>query len=103
VAFKIEFHPDAVQDFDSMDGSVQKEVAKKIDALAENPFLGKSLGNKFGLDLTGFYKLYAFRKKYRIVYRLGKNYLEVIEIFGIGKREKEEIYKLIVKRLEKLG
>lgn len=29
--------------------------------------------------------------------------LEVIEIIGIGKREKEEIYKLIVKRLKKLG
>jgi mRNA interferase RelE/StbE len=103
VAFKIEFHPEAVRDFDSLDGSVQKEVTKKIDALAENPFLGKPLGNKLGLDLTGFYKLYASRKKYRIVYRLGKNYLEVIEIFGIGKREKKEIYKLIVKRLEKLG
>jgi mRNA interferase RelE/StbE len=103
VAFKIEFHPEAARDFDSLDGSVQKEVGKKIDSLAENPFLGKPLGNKLGLDLTGFYKLYAFRKKYRIVYRLGKNYLEVIEIIGIGKREKEEIYKLIVRRLVNLG
>ena len=82
-------------------GSLQKEVAKKVDALAENPFLGKPLGNKFGLDLTGFYKIYAAKKKYRIVYRLiGKN-LEVIEIFGIGKREKKEIYKLILHRLKK--
>jgi mRNA interferase RelE/StbE len=103
VAFKIEFHPEAAWDFNSRDGSVQKEVGKKIDALAENPFLGKSLGNKLGLDLTGFYKRYAFRKKYRIVYRVGQGYLEVIEIISIGKRDKAEIYKLIVKRLEKLG
>ena len=91
MAFKIEFHPEAAWDFNSLDGSVQKEVGKKIDALAENPFLGKPLGNKLGLDLTGFYKLYAFRKKNRIVYRRRKNYLEVIEIIGIGKREKEKI------------
>ena len=78
-------------------------MGKKIDALPENPILGKYFGNKLGLDLTGFHKLYAFRKKYRIVYRIGKGYLEVIEIIGIGKRDKAEIYKLIVKRLEKLG
>ena len=101
MVFKVEFIPEAVNDFDSLDGSLQKEVAKKVDALAENPFLGKPLGNKFGLDLTGFYKIYAAKKKYRIVYRLiGKN-LEVIEIFGIGKREKKEIYKLILHRLKK--
>ena len=102
MAFKIEFHPEALRDFDSLDGSVQKEVGKRIDVLAENPFLGKPLENKLGLDLTGYYKLYVFRKKYRIVYRIGKGYLEVVEIFGTGKRDKEEIYKLIVKRLAKL-
>jgi len=99
MAFKIEFYPEAVKDFDRLDGSIRKEVAKRIDALAENPFLGKPLGNKMGLDLTRFFKLYAAKKKYRIVYRFLKDYLEVIEIIGIGKREKEEVYKLILRRL----
>ena len=103
MVFKVEFIPEAINDFDSLDGSLQKEIAKKIDALAGNPFLGKPLGNKFGLDLTGFYKLYAAKKKYRVVYRLlGKN-LEVIEIFDAGKREKKEIYKLILHRLKKIS
>jgi mRNA interferase RelE/StbE len=99
VAFKVELHPEAVRDFDALDGSIHKAVAKKIDALSENPLLGKPLRNKLGMDLTGFFKLYAARKKYRIVYRFLKGRLEVIEIIGIGKREKEEIYKLILKRL----
>jgi mRNA interferase RelE/StbE len=102
MAFKIEFHPEAVKDFDALDRSIQKEVVKKIDALSENPFLGKPLGNKLGLDLTGFYKLHVAGKKFRIVYRLVKKYLEVVEIIGIGKREKEEIYKLIFRRLQSL-
>jgi mRNA interferase RelE/StbE len=100
VAFKVEFHPEAVKDFDRLDGSIQKEIVKKIDALSESPFLGKPLGNKMGLDLTGFFKLYVAKKKVRIVYRLLKDYLEVIEIIGIGKREKEEVYKLILRRLQ---
>jgi mRNA interferase RelE/StbE len=100
VAFKIEFHPEAAKDFARLDGSVRKEVAKKIDALSENPFLGKPLGNKMGLDLTGYFKLYASKKKIRIVYRLLKDYLEVIEVIGIGKRAKEEVYKLILRRLQ---
>lgn len=80
--------------------SPRKEVAKKIDALAETPFLGKPLGNKMGLDLTGFFKLYAAKKKIRIFYRLLKDQLEVIEVVGIGKRDKEEIYQFILRRLQ---
>jgi mRNA interferase RelE/StbE len=102
VAFKIELHPGAVKDLDGLDGSIQREIAKKIDGLSENPFLGKPLGNKMGLDLTGYFKLYAVKKKYRIVYKVIKDRLEIVEIIGIGKREKEEIYKLIFKRLREL-
>jgi len=74
VVFKVELHPEAVKDFDALDGSIRKEVVKKINALSENPFLGKPLGNKIGLDLTGFYKLFAAKKKYLILYRLLNEY-----------------------------
>jgi mRNA interferase RelE/StbE len=96
---KVEFIPEAVKDFERLDGPVKKEVAKKIDALAENPFLGKPLGNKFGIDLTGFYKLYISKKKYRIVYRLIGAQVEIVEIVGIGRRDKEEIYRLVMGRI----
>jgi len=102
MVYKIEFLPDAEKDFDALDGSIREEVTKKIDALADNPFLGKPLGKKYGVDLTGFYKLYVSKKKYRIVYRLIGKHIEVIEIVGIGKRDKEEVYKLVARRLKKL-
>jgi mRNA interferase RelE/StbE len=100
--YEIEFLPDAAKDLDGLSGSLKKHAGKKIDALSRNPFLGRPLGNKLGIDLTGFYKLYFAKKKYRIVYRLIQERIEVIEIVGIGKRDKEEIYKLIAKRLKKL-
>jgi len=102
MVYKIEFLPDAEKDFDALDGSIRKEVGKKIDALAENPLLGKPLGKKYGVELTGFYKLYVSKKKYRIVYRLIGKHIEVMEIVGIGKRDKEEVYKLVARRIKKL-
>ncbi len=102
MAYRIEFLRDAEKDFDALDKSVKKEAAKKIDALSENPLSGKPLGNKFGINLTGLYKLYVAKKKYRIVYRLVGERIEVIEIIGIGKRDKEEVYKLVAKRIKKL-
>jgi len=102
MVYRIEFLPDAEKDFDALDGSIRKEVTKKIDALAENPFLGKPLGKKYGLDLTGFYKLYVVKRKYRIVYRLIGKHIEVVEIVGIGKRDKEEVYRLVARRVKRL-
>jgi mRNA interferase RelE/StbE len=101
MSYSIEFISEAVADYKSLDGSVRKKVNKKLEDLSKNPFLGEHLGNKFNIDLTGFYKLYVDNKKIRIVYRLLGQEIEIIEIWGIGKRDKEEIYRLIGQRLKK--
>lgn len=77
-------------------------MASRIDALAENLFLGKPLGVHGNVNLTGFYKLYVAKKTYRIVYRLIGKEIEIVEIIGIGKRDKQQIYKLVVRRLDAL-
>jgi mRNA interferase RelE/StbE len=100
--YKVKFIPDAVNDYKDLDGSVKKDVNKKIEELASNPFLGHKLGKKYNIDLTCFYKIYVHSKKFRIVYRLiDENQIEVVEVWGIGKREKEEIYRIIGKRIGK--
>jgi mRNA interferase RelE/StbE len=98
---KIEFITEAVEDYKKLDGSLKKIVNKKLEDLSKNPYLGENLGNKFNVDLTGFYKIYFNNKKHRIVYRLINENIEIIEIWGIGKRDKEEIYKIIGKRLHR--
>jgi mRNA interferase RelE/StbE len=97
----IKFIPEAEKDYKSLDGSIKKLINEKIDDLQNNAYLGEELGNKNNIDLTGFYKLYAVKKKYRIVYRIIKDKIEIIEIWGIGKREKMEIYKDVRKRITK--
>ena len=100
MTYKIEFIPEASKDYQKLDGSIKKHVNKKLDELSQKPLLGEQLGNKNNIDLTGFYKIYIAKKSYRIVYRLiSPTNIEIIEIWGIGKRDKEEIYKIIGKRL----
>ncbi|MDR1277824.1 MAG: type II toxin-antitoxin system RelE/ParE family toxin [Treponema sp.] len=99
--FEIQFIPEAAEDYRSLDGSIKKQVNEKIDKLKENPFLGEALGNKNNIDLTGYYKIYVVKKAYRIVYRIKKDAIEIIEIWGIGKRDKMEIYKIIGQRIIK--
>jgi mRNA interferase RelE/StbE len=99
--YSIEFIPEAAEDYKSLDGSVKKKVDKKLHELSENPFAGEHLGNKFNLNLTGFYKVYVDNKKIRIVYRLLTDEIEIVEVWGIGKRDKEEIYRLIGHRIKK--
>jgi len=96
---KILLIPEAVKDYKSLDGNIKIQVNEKIDKLKDNPFLGEALGNKNNIDLTGFYKIYIAKKTYRIVYRIVKNGIEIIEIFGIGKRDKMEIYKKVHRRI----
>lgn len=97
--YEIKLIPEAVEDYKKLDGSVKKDVNKKIDKLSQNPLCGLPLGNKDNVDLTGFYKLYACGTSIRIVYHLlTPEKIEIVEIWGIGKRENLQIYKTVGER-----
>jgi len=77
--------------------SIELYESSKSSKLKTNPFAGGALGNKDNIDLTGFYKMYACNKSIRIVYRLiTPEKVEIVEIWGIGKRDKLKIYKTVV-------
>ncbi|MEW6664069.1 MAG: hypothetical protein AB1512_02455 [Thermodesulfobacteriota bacterium] len=52
-----------------------------------------------GMDLTGYFKLYADGRRLRIVY-IPEG--EIIKIIAIGKREGMEVYKLAIKRIQQM-
>lgn len=100
MAWKTEFTEFAENDFSQLDGSLQKLVDKQLDKLEQNPEAGKTLGKKMGLDLTGYRALYFLKKGYRIVYKLLPQQ-QIIEIWGIGKRDKEDVYHMLAQHLSK--
>ena len=89
MSYKVVLIPEAEKDYKRLDGSIKKLVNKKIEELSKKPFIGDRLGNKFNIDLTGFFKIYVAKKSYRIVYRLSTPaQIEIIEIRGIGMRHR---------------
>ena len=97
--YQIKFHPEALKEFCSLDGSIKKLVKKQIDKLKTSPFLGEELGNKNGYDLTGYRKMYVCKKQVRIVYSIVENVL-LVNIIAIGKREDMEVYASAAERVD---
>jgi mRNA interferase RelE/StbE len=96
--YKVVLTAHAAQDFRGLDKSVKNQVARQLKKLETSPELGEHLGRRAGLDLTGYYKLYAARKAIRIIYRIVE--LEVlVEVVAIGKREDMAVYREAVRRL----
>ena len=95
----IEFISEAAEEYKSLDGSIKILADKILEKLENNPYIGEELGNKNNIDLAGYYKIYFNKKKHRVVYRIVKNEIEIIEIWGIGKKDKMEIYKAVNKRI----
>ena len=94
--WKVELIPEAHTDFNKLDGSVKKQVLKQLVKLEENPKYGSPLGNKAGINLEGYLKLYADKKRIRIVYQeIG----HIIKVIAIDKREDMEVYRIALKRI----
>jgi mRNA interferase RelE/StbE len=83
--FKIVFHPDAANEISELDNRQKSLVLKQIKKISKTPYLGNDLGNKNGLDLSGYRKMYADRKKIRIVYKILEKKV-LIQIIAIGNR-----------------
>jgi mRNA interferase RelE/StbE len=94
--WKIEIIPEAREDFDRLDGSVKKIVLKQLIKLEQNPEYGNPLGNKAGINLEGYFKLYADKKRIRIIYEVMDH---IIKIIAIDKREDMEVYRQALKRI----
>jgi mRNA interferase RelE/StbE len=75
------------------DRRIQEKIREKIDGLARDPDLqGKSLLG----ELTGLRSVRASAQRYRIIYRVYQDRVEVL-VLAIGlrrERDREDIYRL---------
>ena len=94
--WKVELIPEALDDFHRLDGSVKKRILKQLVKMEMNPKYGIPLGNKAGINLEGYFKLYADKRQIRVIYEvIGP----VIKIIAIDKREDLEVYRIAMKRV----
>jgi len=96
LTWKVELIPEAQADFNRLDGSVKKRILKQLVKLEQNPKYGDPLGNKAGINLEGYFKLYADKKRIRIIY---EEIDYIIKVIAIDKRENMEVYRIALKRI----
>ena len=97
IMYHFKFHPKCEIELRKLNKSVQDLFTKKFTQILNNPKIGKALGNKNNLNLTGLKKAYFGHKKYRIVYQVIENEV-VVYLISIGKREDMNVYKKAHKR-----
>ena len=93
MSYDLEFHPDALKEWEKLDKSVRDQYKKKLQERLLNPRIPAS-------KLTGQhdrYKIKLCNIGYRLVYQVFDTKL-VIVVVAVGKRERNAVYKTAVKR-----
>jgi mRNA interferase RelE/StbE len=104
----VEFLPEAEKDLLDVDNSTRRMIKKTINHAQDNPLpkneggKGIPLGNKFNINLTGFYELKLRGIGIRVIYKL-KRTDNLMKIIVIGARKDEEAYIQAQKRIDKYG
>lgn len=95
------FHPDVKVDIASLDGSTKNRLKKILKKIKNAPELGKPLGNKGNIDLSGCLNIYFYKKKFRVVYEILED--NRVIVWSIGKREDEIVYITAYKKILERG
>ena len=104
VKWNLKYLPEAEDDLKDLDNSIRKRLYKSILRTVENPLpkhqggYGELLGNKFGINLTGFLKIKLHGIGMRVVYKLEEP--DMLVIIAVA-REDYKVYKEAENRINK--
>ncbi|MGM0216146.1 type II toxin-antitoxin system RelE family toxin [Enterococcus sp. AZ109] len=92
------WHPLAVKDYKSLDGSQKKQIDKALIKILK---LGGNAGEALQGNLQGYRKLKQKRLGLRLVFKVNNLTGEVyiITVIAIGKRESGKVYEEALRRI----
>ena len=94
MTYKLKFIPTALKEWNKLGETLKRAFKKKLSERLENPRIPKD-------QLHGWQNVYKIKLRsagYRLVYEVVDSELIII-ILAIGKRENNEVYKKILKRV----
>ncbi len=93
--YRLLFHPEALKEWNALDGSIRKPLKKLLAKRLDNPHVpGGALHN----DLIGCYKIKLNRQGVRLVYRVEDDAL-IVMVMAVDRREDSLVYRSALDRM----
>lgn len=92
--FNLEFKKSALKEWQKLGATVQQQFANKLRERLENPHVQADMLS----GAEGMYKIKLRQSGYRLVYKVEQQIVTVV-VLAVGKRERNEVYKKALKRL----
>lgn len=93
--YRLLFHPEALKEWNALDGSVKKPLKKLLAKRLDNPHVP---GGALHDDLIGCYKIKLKKQGVRLVYRVEEDAL-VVMVMAVDRREDSVVYRSALARL----
>lgn len=104
--FEVRLHPDAVKEYEKLDGSVLNIVNKAIDELELRANeIGKILRNNKDTKLAGCKEKKLRDAGIRIIFKITDervNILKIVYVLAIERRSDDQVFKIAHNRNDKL-
>lgn len=92
--YSLEFHVEALKEWNELDGSIKEQFKKIIAKRQQNPHVPKA---RLSQELHNCYKIKLQSVGYRLVYEVIDTKL-VIVVLAVGRRSEFEVYRKATKR-----
>ena len=86
--YSLEFHEDALKEWNDLDGSIKSQFKKQLEKRMENPHVPSA---RLSNDLADCYKIKLQKIGYRLVYEVIDNRLVII-VLSVGRRDGLQAY-----------
>lgn len=93
--YRLKFLPEALDEFQSLDGSVRSNLKKLLAKRLDKPHVP---GGELHGDLVNCYKIKLLKQGVRLVYQVEDDALVVL-VLAVDKREDNAVYKSALARL----
>ena len=95
MTYALKFLPEALAEWQALDGSVKEPLRKLLKKRLENPHVP---GGALHGDLQGYYKIKLLKQGVRLVYGVDDDVLTVM-VMAVDRRENNKVYQSTLDRL----
>jgi mRNA interferase RelE/StbE len=97
MTYELEFNSEAMKEWKKLDATVCEQFKKQLKKRIIEPHVPSA--RLHGTDMSNVYKIKLRDLGYRLVYEVNDRTITIL-VLAIGKREKNQVYELVKKRLK---